>query len=762
MTERVPIAGKTHTYSYFLYKIKLDWEGWKHFSISKDEFTVGYIGDWSKITRVNFYSKDWGGTPHEDSNLYISSIYGSRTSEEEQEADMFNMQLSNESKQKVYDALGEATAVMNFADSAVRNGKLESLAYDEKISTWNGVSVAPIEFFEKILDAKVEKEADVINITLGEKTLKLLEGLDTYTQGEQSGQLDATVITYSDRTYIPLVSALKALGKNAVTYDMITVIGDTKIENALTNKVLKQNLEIMLSSKETDDSDIKPEDWKFLKDKWRKALTGDANKNLEDPEIKAKLVSLEKPVPGVLGTMNKDSNILSLFGTTPCTESAHMTSQFNQLYKLVEAYGTYGTKYYKDKKLRKEILYSLEWLYENLYGEDEINGTGWRDTGLHDWWDWYYGSARPLCDTLLIMEEDLTKGQIKKYLSLYEHLRKTMRVGRKADLAASRIYCGTAVAALFEDAERMEAMTDDYNLMVVPVQSGNGIQEDDLYRTHNYFAYTTTYGVSTLLDRLTKVQSILAGTAFEFATPYKYAMCNYMYETFAPITYNGYMTNAQSGRVKTDEDFYTSSAIAAAVDLIGAFGIDDDIKLKQLIKRNVREENIASINKNLEMDQFIKLREILADQSIPEEPYYKSKVYYTGDAVSHQRDDFGFALSMSSSRIAGWESINNDNLTGWYQGDGMLYTYVDTDPTSYSLNYWKYANPYHMPGTTVDTQERVATSIRVSAEVLTNQDFVGAVEFNKLFTTAAMQLESYNNDNKDAVISTEGYGGDAP
>ena len=757
----VPTPGKTM--SYFMYDIKLDWEGMKTVKIPTSDFKNGNFADWSKINKAEFYGSGWNAVPHEDSNIYINSVYGLYSEQEEDgETGVISMSVSEENKKKVYTALASNTVVMNFADNAVKNGKLIAISLDERISTWDGVSVAPISFFENILEMKTQKNGGEITITSDGKTLKIKEGDSTYTADGKNGQLDTEVVFSSGRTYIPLVSALNALGKNAVSYDMLTLIGDTQANDLFKNKVLKKNLEIMLCAKENLAASITKDDWKLLKDKWRKYLTGDENKNLDDKEIKAKIKALEDRVPGLLAKMNKGSDILALFGDTPCTATTHMTSQFAQMYYLAEAYGTYGTKYYKDKKLKKEIIYSLDWLYENLYGQDEIEGKGWRDTGLFDWWDWYCGSAKCLCDALMIMEADLTKTQIKKYLSLYEHLRTVMRTGMKPNVAASRVYTGTAVAALFEDAERMTNMVNDYNLLLVPVKSGNGTQEDGLYKTHDYFAYSTLYGVSSLLDRLTKVQSILGGTAFDFATPYKYATCNWMYETFGPIMYNGYMTNAQSGRGKNDEDVYTVYAIAAAIDLIGVFGIDDDVRLKQLIKRNIRNENISKIKGSLEMDQFIKLHEILADETIEEEPYYKSKVYYTGDAVSHQRDDFGFALSMSSSRIAPWESIDGSNLTGWYQGDGMLYTYIDTDPTAYSKNYWKYANPYHMPGTTVDTQERIATSIADSADVLTNQNFVGAVEFNNLYSTAAMQLESYHNDNKNASLTNDGYGGDAP
>ena len=562
---------------------------------------------------------------------------------------------------------------------------------------------------------------------------------------------------------MPLAAVLTALGKPAKEVEELVIIGTDEAAAAVEKShVVSRNLETMLCAKKLTKDNVSKADWKQLKDNWRKYLTGDENKNLDDPEIAAKLKTLDSACEGARKAMNKDTEILALFGNIPVETTGKMTNQYTQLYKMVEAYGTYGTKYYKDPEVKKDILFALEWLYENLYGQDEIEGKGWRDTSGYNWWDWYCGVGKALCDTLMIMENDLTPAKIKQYLSLHDHLKTKMRTNMTPDNAASRVYVGTASAALEEELERMENMVNDYNLLLVPVESGNGTQEDGLYKTHKYFAYSTAYGTSSLLDRLTKVQSILGGTVFDFATPYKYASCTWMYETFGPIMYNGYMTNAQSGRSKGDEASYTRYAIGAMLDFIGVFGLDDDIKLKQFIQRNVTEDNQKTITNGLEIDQFVKLREVMADTSVPDEPYYRNKIYYTGDMVAHQRDDYGFALSMSSTRIAPWESINGVNLSGWYQSDGMLYTYIDTDPTAYNSSYWKYANPYHMPGTTVDTQERIATSISDTSEVLSNQDFAGAAGFDELYATAAMQLETYHNDNKNAVLSTEEHGGDAP
>lgn len=759
--DHVPIPGTT--VSYFSYIIPLSFKGWKHFDVNLEEFENTNLADWAKITRVNFVAEGWGLTPDKEANLYITSVKGT-LAEQLDLASLVSMNISQENRKKVFDVVGKATAVMPFAANVMQDGKITALNREDSIITNAGENVAPLSFFENVFGAQTSTDGNKIKITLDSKTVELEIGSAKYLSAGKMGELKAPVATRDEKAYLPICSILNILGKECEEADTITVIGNKKAAETIDeNAIVSQSLKTMLNVKDSKNNTYTKDDWKQLKDNWRKYLVGDETKDLNNEWIKEAIALVDRNCELSMQSMNRNGGVFALFGTVPCTESGHMTTQYGKLWYMAEAYGTYGSKYYKNEALKKDILYGIEWMYENLYGQDEIDGTGWRSTKDYNWWDWMGGSPLHLSNILLVMEDSLTSEQIKKYLSLYEHVRTQMRTKATPDHAASRTMVGIASGALMENEERMTSAVKDYNLMLLDVEKGNGIQEDGLYLFHDYFAYTTEYGTATLLERLTKVQSICSGTAFEFTTPYKYNSCEWMYETFGPIMFNGYMTSAQSGRAKDkDEEYFTSYAIGAMVDFVGTFGIDDDMKLKQLIKRNVTEKTSSAIRSGLNVDQIAKLSEILADTTIPDEPYFKNKIYYTGDSVMHQRDDFGFALSMSSTRIAGWESINANNMTGWYQSDGMLYTYVDTDPQSYGKAFWANGNPYHLPGTTVDTQERAVTSIRNSAEVLAKQDFVGAAGYDNLYATAAMQLESYHNDNENAVLSTSDYGGDAP
>ena len=66
--------------------------------------------------------------------------------------------------------------------------------------------------------------------------------------------------------------------------------------------------------------------------------------------------------------------------------------------------------------------------------------------------------------------------------------------------------------------------------------------------------------------------------------------------------------------------------------------------------------------------------------------------------------------------------------------------------TSLTITDWYNINPYHLPGTTVDTQKRELEYIAQGYEYLSSQDFVGGAETKEGYAAAAMALESFHNN----------------
>lgn len=755
----VPAPGKTM--SYMQKTFTLDWTGWKTFNWSLDEFTVGNQADFAKVNRVEFIANGWGCAPYDESEIYIGSVVGNlspdKTGEEHTAQDYSGADFSVVEKNKILETFGDSIAVTDFSSNMIKNKTVVSYG-GEPVTTSGGVSMAPLEFFRTGLGVGTENTKAGIKLTFKDREVTVSADGTSYTSAGGTGLLDAVVIKEGSAVYLPLTQLAGLLGFNAVTKDKVTVIGTLEAVMVLGNdEELCNGVKIMLFP--TPHRAVSEQEWDQVKDKWRRYIVGDENMDITDDYIKAKLDRVNSDCKSAWAQLNKSEDATVLFGTRDVTTTADMNTQYLYMLSMAKGYGTYGSEYYQNKKLRGDILYSMNWLYNHYYGQAEIDGTGWRDTKLFNWSDWFVTTPGYLMHTILIMEEFVPKQKIKQYVSLYEHLRGEMRTGKTPDNAASRVYNGTLVAALLEDAERMRAMTDDYNLLLLPAKSGLGVQEDWLYLTHNNLPYTTAYGTGSLLNRIVCVEAILAGTAFEFTSPYKYNSCIWMYEMFEPIMFNSGLMSSFSGRAPGNEQGMGAYVTGAAINLLGVFGKDDDAKMKQIIKKSATEAVKNYVVNYLNIGQLADLAEVVADDSIKTEGYNRAKVYYTGDRVVLQRDEWAVALSMSSSRVPKYESLNGAHMDGWYTGDGMVYTYILGDYNAYNSIYWKQANPYHRPGTTVDTQEREAVSVSFGKEYFSSEDFVGAVEFEKKYAAAAMQHEDFTNL-VPGTTSTDEYGGD--
>lgn len=92
---------------------------------------------------------------------------------------------------------------------------------------------------------------------------------------------------------------------------------------------------------------------------------------------------------------------------------------------------------------------------------------------------------------------------------------------------------------------------------------------------------------------------------------------------------------------------------------------------------------------------------------------------------------------MFSSRMYSYESINDENLKGWYTSYGMTLLY-SSDLGQYSGGYWPTVDPYRLPGTTVT---KTLLEDGAGAGRLSSRDFVGGAVLHNKYGAIAMELE---------------------
>jgi len=499
------------------------------------------------------------------------------------------------------------------------------------------------------------------------------------------------------------------------------------------------------------------EDYELLKDKWVEFLVGN-DSDIESDIVRNRINSIYEKALTLENSLNKTDNATSLWGASYGATS-DMSSEYYKIYEMALAYGTKGQALYHNTKLKDDIIYALDWMYENRYGQDEIDGTGWRNVNDYNWWDWFVASPEYMLDTMMILHEELTQKQIDEYLSLYTYLKTFMRTDLTSESEVNgRAYNAFAAAILQKDEATIKTMTQAYKVIFETVESGTGMYEDYSYVKHNMIPYNGNYGTDALLDRIVRIMSVTCDTPFELEEAKSHIYENWIYNAFEPLMANAGIMSMVRGRSVDANSEYEDGLIVfeSILNMIDNVSQEDALNFKLFIKRHLKDDKLAYAYERLSLPQLIKLESILNDSSIPEAAAYENtRVYYNMDRVVHHKDGWTAGIAMSSERIANYESIGGNNKKGWYTGDGMLYLYTNMKQYE-DIVYFKYADPYKRPGTTVDSQEREAVNIKYGKEYFSRKDFVGGVTMDDSYAVAAMELESFHNDTQPGEAAKDG------
>lgn len=476
---------------------------------------------------------------------------------------------------------------------------------------------------------------------------------------------------------------------------------------------------------------------------------------------------------GVLQLVKTMGN--SLWQDIPWDKSADLTVAYGRIHRMAQEFASEGSDVYQNEEVKDAILYALQWMYENRYGEKQMENTpdSWRNQFLFNWWDWEIGSPGHLISILMLMSEYVSVSARKEYLKLY-----LARVPRIKDYGSNKLnyviqHLGSAI--LVQDEElALDTMTyledmfqycdGDYvwNRRNQRGNDGQGFYSDGTYIYHTLHPQNGTYGWEFYAQAINLYQR-LAGTSFAFSEELSDKLKLWYKTSFMPFVQYGSFARIMLGREPQWARTSAVKVIRYGLRYLECFG--SDVQVEAFIRQQMSYLDKAEFLESCVESEAEILERICCASEILSERETFTKAYWFADKVLHQKKDYTFVISMSSSRVFNYECINNENMTGWYIADGMTNLY--TAKNRYLDTYWREVNPYLIPGTTVDTQERQAVSIRQSNEYLSGEDFVGTAVFDNRYATAAMCLESYHSDGefskKDLFSNSPlAYGGKPP
>ncbi|MBQ8526673.1 MAG: discoidin domain-containing protein [Clostridia bacterium] len=750
--------------SYISSRFKVDWEGRKKVELKLSDMSSTRGASTKNATQFRLVSNgNWSIVGHPETELYISSVkVGGYTTG----MDFVNDFYDSEVVEGAFAALKDSVGVYAGGINAVNDEGAHPITYSIELK--DDTVMVPAQLFADYLGAKVTDDGKNYSINLGGVTLS--GAADSAAAGDST--LSVAAYAKDGMCYVPGEEIAKLLGLCAFTDNGFLVMGTEEAYNVLRrpgslgvneyNEVIAYNA----YANPIDAASFSAEDCKPVKDNWRRYLVGDETINdMSDPNIAAKIKSLDNNARLAWEQLIKGNPEDEIFTGIQSVDSGDMTTAYNKVWYMAKAYATYGSEYYHNEELFADIIYALDWLYDHRYSLEAKKN--WTITGFDNWHDWDIGSPEALIHCLLCLEDKIPASEITRYLSYFDYRRPLPKSTAANYCHMSELIIGSAMlqndykkALTILTALQKEYLYVDDNERTVesqlqprdfPVQiKGAGFFTDGSYVFHTLHAMNSTYGPKHY-SSLMQIEKILNGTAFDIPFVMKNNLPDFYFNTFYSIVYGTTVFRSVLGRGTNP-----NNATSGNTHLVNAFTLaeiveDEELKnelygIVKAVYTTATDQVKNSLINSMPFDAMKKFKEVIEDEAIkPAEPRTMSKMFYNMDKSVHMRPDWAAGVSMSSTRIFNYESINEENLDGWYLGDGRTEYYLSGSNMNGTSQYWSSMDKYRMPGTTVDTQERQALSIDQGNEYLSTKDFVGGVTLGA-YGASVMELESYHND----------------
>lgn len=475
--------------------------------------------------------------------------------------------------------------------------------------------------------------------------------------------------------------------------------------------------------------------------------------DLSDSIVKARFEALESAAATIWESMNRSADREYIWendkaarfvpDSLPCGAfSSRVTISFGKLVQLATTYRTKGSQYEDSPELKKEIIAGMEWLLDNRYGPS----VAWYD----NWWYWVIGTPLNIDNLLVLMYDDLPKELIDKALAAMDFYAPNVTY-EGASTGANKIWqCKNMVlrGIISRNAEQIKMGIDGMDTEFKYVATHDGFYQDGSFVQHQWHAYTGGYGRS-LLRELTEIIVLVHGSEWEVPQKHRNMLCEWINNAYCPLVYRGALMDMVRGReiARPSSDQDAGHALLISLLRLSEIATEPEKQsLQSFIKGNIRPATCKKFINIVPTYLLAYTRSLLADTTIATEERSLTKIFAAMDCAVHLRPGFAFALRLSSSRIESYESINEENLKGWYIGDGMTYLY-DNDLQQYA-EFWPSVNAYRMPGTTVDTRLREAKTMPLAGDLLyadgykSPQDWVGGASICNSYGMVGMWYDA--------------------
>ena len=480
-----------------------------------------------------------------------------------------------------------------------------------------------------------------------------------------------------------------------------------------------------------------------LRQKWFDTIVG-TGYDTNDAAVASRLTSIANSANSYWSSMDKSPSRTYLWSdTASTTDSSDVSTSYSRLRNMALAYATAGNSLYTNASLLADVISGLDWMNTNRYNAA---------TAQYDnWFDWEIGTPLQLTDICVLLYDRLSSVQRTNYMNAVEHQTPVPDM-----TGANKVWKARAVGVrgcLVKDAAKLALTRDAFSVVFPYVTSSDGFYTDGSFIQHTYHPYTAGYGAS-LLANMAPVLSWLSGSTWTVTDPAQTNLYQWVFDSYQPIIYRGVAWDFVRGRAisrSNNSPQETGHSIVDSILQIAQFApADDAARMKSMVKYWAQSDTVLDFVAGLGLPTLMLAKQLMADTNVtPRGELIGHYTFGSMDRVVHLGRGYGFGLSMCSSRIANFESINGENLHGWFTGDGMTVLY-NADLNQYGDSYWPTVDPYRLPGVTADPTHNKLPAQSVSTDsqaqgqsTRTAYSWVGGATLGN-YGAAGMQLDGWN------------------
>lgn len=272
----------------------------------------------------------------------------------------------------------------------------------------------------------------------------------------------------------------------------------------------------------------------------------------------------------------------------------------------------------------------------------------WFDSGLvcSNWWYNQIGIPKTFGPVFIMLEKELSEQEREGALKVMNMSQFGMTGQNKVWLAGNVL-----MRALLTNDAALALQARDQIFSEITMSSGEGIQADFSFHQHGPQQQFANYGLS-FVSNTTFWGRLFQGTTAALDASQTKILRDFLLSAYNWMVWKGSFDINGLGR-QLFRDAQQTKALATATTMLDMTLIDPAFKRDYLdfIDRNYAVSGGRVLNGNLH--------------------------FWRSDQTIHRSAGWFASVKMSSTRVIGTESVNGDNLKGYYLADGATYIMVD-------------------------------------------------------------------------------------